>query len=463
MVKALLEKHQIPAVVIEPATVFLRAGKQTADSVVSGVLLRAALTRGRAVVVVFERCDELVPMDSRDECLVWLVAQWAGRQRQAAGDSHDQWHGNVRYVATTARPLDHLHGLWRAAFADACHLTIQPELFSPTERHLLLSNVFLTTTSPELVGEAVRCTGGFLPCDLHLLARQLSHCSSPSGLAAAAAEIRDEMLTMGRIRRQEIEYVAWDDVYGQDLAKGELVRLAQLLTDPAHRRLYNERGLEWPRGVVLYGPPGTGKTRLARAMAHSGQAHFMALSLSELVHAEVGASEAALREVFATARRLQPTIVFLDELDALVAEPHQDHVQSVSARLMLQLCEELDELGRRGAEPTGPGEPEDLVLVLGATNLLDALPAALLQYGRLGRQIHVGPLTVQEQARMLSRELSKIDMDVGADAILPHLTGPDRTGAQVVQLLDRFKGDLFTANVHQDPVNLFAAFIKDAG
>lgn len=454
MIGTLLRRHQIRTVTVDPAMVFLQAGKQTTSDMIDRLLLEASLRRGMTMVV-FKRCHELLPMDSDDEHLAHLIWRWICHQTHSVPappeTKNSLGNGNIYYLATTTRSVDRLHCLWRGAFASQCHLTIQPESFASVDRCILLKRVFLAEANLVLEEEDImRYTGGFLPCDLQLLAKRLA-CDRSADIRSAAAEIRDEMPASRRTSLRELEPVSWNEIYGQTAAKEELILLSHLLTDLAHRQLYVERGLEWPRGVILHGPPGTGKTKLARAMAYNCQAHFMALSLSELVHAEIGASEAALKDAFATARRLQPAIIFVDELDALVSPTGQGQMQSITAKLMVQLCEEMDELERGPAGQGAPEGPEDLVLVLGATNLLESLPPALLQYGRFGMQLFIGPLTVEEQAQMIGKELSTMGMKVSVEELIPLLGIPaSRTGAQVAQLLDQLKVELFNTSGSQE-------------
>lgn len=152
----------------------------------------------------------------------------------------------------------------------------------------------------------------------------------------------------------------------------EMVELP--LSDPDRfRRL----GVEPPRGVLLYGPPGTGKTLIARAVANEADAHFISVSGPEIVRKYKGESEQRLREVFEEARNQAPTVVFFDELDAIAGARDAD--ADMENRIVAQLLSLMDGLESRGE-----------VVVVGATNRIDAVDPALRRPGRFDREIEVG-------------------------------------------------------------------------
>jgi transitional endoplasmic reticulum ATPase len=142
--------------------------------------------------------------------------------------------------------------------------------------------------------------------------------------------------------------------------------------------LYQQTKARAPRGILLWGPPGTGKTLLAKAVAAQAQANFIAVNGPELLSRWVGASELAVRELFAKARQASPCVVFLDEIDTLAPARGGVTDGGVSDRLVGQLLTEMD--GLRGT---------DQVLVIGATNRRPVLDPALLRSGRLDLQFKV--------------------------------------------------------------------------
>ncbi len=234
-------------------------------------------------------------------------------------------------------------------------------------------------------------TGGYVGADLKglcqaaafaALRRQvpdLSHVPSDLQVSQADFERALKQIYPSVLRSVQIESpeVSWEQIGGLEEAKQTLREAVEgVLTSP---ELYAWARARAPRGVLLSGPPGTGKTLLAKAVASQAQANFIALSGAELVTKWVGASEQAIRELFARARQASPCVIFIDELDTLAPARGRNAGDSgVSDRIMGQLLTELD--GVRPAEG---------VLLIGATNRKDSIDPALLRAGRLELHIRV--------------------------------------------------------------------------
>lgn len=190
----------------------------------------------------------------------------------------------------------------------------------------------------------------------------------------AIAEIKPSVLRSVEIESPD---VAWDDIGGLEEIKQTLQESVegQLL----YPELYQQTGAKAPRGILLWGPPGTGKTLLAKAVASQARANFIAVSGSELLSRWVGASEQAVRDLFAKARQAAPCVIFIDEIDTL-APARGRHVgdSGISDRVVGQLLTELD-----GVQTAAN------ILLMGATNRPDTLDPALLRAGRLDLQLKV--------------------------------------------------------------------------
>ncbi|OYR45099.1 AAA family ATPase [Halorubrum sp. Hd13] len=186
----------------------------------------------------------------------------------------------------------------------------------------------------------------------------------------------------------EFPSVAWDDVGGLEAAKREIVRAVYWPLEYADR--FERAGIEPPSGVLLYGPPGTGKTLLARAAASLSDANFISVNGPELLDRYVGASEQAVRDLFATARENAPAVVFFDEVDAISPKRRSDDT-GAGERVVSQLLTELDGL-----------EPLTDVVVVAATNRPDMIDEALLRPGRIEKTVET-PLPDEPARREILR------------------------------------------------------------
>jgi transitional endoplasmic reticulum ATPase len=177
---------------------------------------------------------------------------------------------------------------------------------------------------------------------------------------------------------------------------GNMVDVKQSLTEAVLWPLrypdsFARLGVEPPRGVLLYGPPGGGKTFLVRALAGTGALNVFAVKGAELMDKWVGESERAVRELFRRAAEAAPSLIFLDEIDALAPRRGQSSDSGVADRVVAALLTELD-----GVEPMRE------VVVLGATNRPELVDPALLRPGRLERRVYVPPPDAEARAAILT-------------------------------------------------------------
>jgi transitional endoplasmic reticulum ATPase len=176
----------------------------------------------------------------------------------------------------------------------------------------------------------------------------------------------------------EIPKVVWDDVGGLDDARQEIKEAVEWPLKFPEK--FEKMSIRPPRGILLYGPPGTGKTLLAKAVANESSANFISVRGPQLLSKWVGESEKAIREVFKKARQVSPSIIFLDELDAIAPIRGSDFGSKTSERVINQLLTELDGI-----------EVLKNVVVIAATNRPEIIDPALIRSGRFDRLVFVGP------------------------------------------------------------------------
>jgi len=213
------------------------------------------------------------------------------------------------------------------------------------------------------------------------------------------------------------------DVHGVDEAKGELQELVEYLKNPEK---FKRLGAQLPTGLLMVGPPGTGKTLLARAVAGEAGVPFFYQSGASFEEKYVGVGAARIRNLFETARRRAPCVVFVDELDAVGARRDDNTASSAPSSALAQLLTELD-----GFQSSGD------VVLLAATNLPDMLDPALTRPGRLDRQLAVSLPDLQGRRAILQYHLeAKPAVSPEADALALARSTPGFSGADLANLIN---------------------------
>ena len=192
--------------------------------------------------------------------------------------------------------------------------------------------------------------------------------------------------------------ISWDDIGGLEPVKKKLRELVEMPL--LHPNVFSTMKLKPSTGILLYGPPGTGKTLLAKAIANECQANFIAVKGPEIFSKWLGESEQGIRHAFHIARQVAPSVLFFDQLDAIAPVRGSDEGTKTTERVVSQLLAEMDGI-----------EPLSKVVVIGATNRLEALDRALLRPGRFGLHQLVPLPNRAERAAIFKIQLRGIPLD----------------------------------------------------
>lgn len=228
----------------------------------------------------------------------------------------------------------------------------------------------------------------------------------------------DPMVSVMKVEKAPLESYA--DIGGLDQQVQEIKEAVELpLTHP---ELYEEIGIRPPKGVILYGPPGTGKTLLAKAVANQTSATFLRVVGSELIQKYLGDGPKLVRELFRVAEDLAPSIVFIDEIDAVGTKRYDSHSggEKEIQRTMLELLNQLDGFDSRGD-----------VKVIMATNRIETLDPALIRPGRIDRKIEFPLPDIKTKRRIFQIHTSKMTLaeDVNMEEFV--MTKDDLSGADI--------------------------------
>ncbi|MBU3907390.1 MAG: CDC48 family AAA ATPase [Nanoarchaeota archaeon] len=177
------------------------------------------------------------------------------------------------------------------------------------------------------------------------------------------------------VSEEKIPEITYEDIGG---LTDEIKKIREMVEIPLkHPEIFEKLGVEPPKGVLLHGPPGTGKTLLAKAVANETEAHFILLNGPEIMSKFYGESEKRIRDIFEEAEKTAPSIIFIDEIDA-IAPKREESYGEVERRVTSQLLTMMDGLKGRGK-----------VIVIGATNRINAIDPALRRPGRFDRELSI--------------------------------------------------------------------------
>ena len=236
----------------------------------------------------------------------------------------------------------------------------------------------------------------------------------------------------------EIPDVTWNDIGGMESVKREVQEAVEWPLK--YPQIFSHLKTKEPKGILLFGPPGTGKTLIAKAVAHESECNFISVKGPELMSKWVGESEKGIRDIFRKARQASPSIIFFDEIDALLPKrgSHMDSTH-VTESVVSQILTEMDGI-------------EDLhnVTIIAATNRADMLDEAVLRPGRIERHIYVRPPNASERKQIFEVYLSD------GDLILTSSVNVD----DLVQRTDGYVGADIEALVREAKLAAMREFIR---
>lgn len=223
--------------------------------------------------------------------------------------------------------------------------------------------------------------------------------------------------------KKQGKHITFKDVAGQEGAKREVQEIVDFLKNP---KKYTDLGGKIPRGALLVGPPGTGKTLLAKAVAGEADVPFFSISGSDFVEMFVGVGASRVRDLFRQAKEKAPSIIFIDEIDAVGRARGKNPAMGGNderENTLNQLLTEMDGFS-----------PNSGIIVMAATNRVDILDKALLRAGRFDRQIHVDLPDLSERKAIFLVHMKPLKMDETVDVDLMSRQTPGFSGADIANV-----------------------------
>ena len=371
----------------------------------SGVTLRVAEAHGRDVGRGIARIDPKVMEEAG--LTTGDVVEIAGKRRTVAivwpGYPEDYGRGLIRidgYIRQNAGvSIDEKVTIKKVEAKKAARITLAPR----EPLRILGAEEYLL----QLLEGRVVTRGDNIP--IGIMGRKIELTVISVQPPAPAVIITPEtriVISEGKVEAvREVPRVTYEDIGGLSDAIRKIREMVELPLK--YPELFERLGVEAPKGVLLYGPPGTGKTLLAKAVANETNAAFFSISGPEIMSKYYGESEERLREIFRQAEENAPSIIFIDEIDA-IAPKREEVTGEVEKRVVSQLLALMDGLKPRGR-----------VVVIGATNRPNALDPALRRPGRFDREIEIG--VPNKQGRLEILQIHTRGMPLADDVDLEYL------------------------------------------
>ena len=292
-----------------------------------------------------------------------------------------------------------------------------PQLMAELEAKKVDVAAVSTETSP-LLSTLVYLLPWLLILGVWIMMTRGIKSQGPGGMMGGFAKSGAKMYSTQKVN------VTFADVAGMEEAKQELREVVEYLKDP---KKFQRIGGKVPKGVLLVGPPGTGKTLLARAVAGEAGVTFFSISASQFIEMFVGVGASRVRDLFAGARKEAPSIIFIDELDAVgrsrgagFGGGHDEREQTLN-----QLLSEMDGF-----------DPHEEVVVMAATNRPDVLDSALLRPGRFDRRVVIERPDWRDREKILHVYARKVKLSDDVDLAVIAKGTPGMTGADLENLMN---------------------------
>eukprot|EP00730_Choanoeca_flexa_P001888 TRINITY_DN10826_c0_g1_i5.p1 TRINITY_DN10826_c0_g1~~TRINITY_DN10826_c0_g1_i5.p1 ORF type:complete len:714 (+),score=101.96 TRINITY_DN10826_c0_g1_i5:152-2143(+) len=419
LVKTLAARCNLRLMVIEPSAVFGSYMGESEANLRRLFAKAAALAHHEPCLLFFDELDALCPKRSDSSSTESrLVAQMLTLLDGLSS------RGQLIILAATNRPNALDPALRRPGRLDK--EIVMPPLQEEERLAILQHHTAGMALEPQVQLPIIAYkTQGYVGADLAAVCREAGMLALRADAVAITqshfeAAVKAVVPSGNRRDQVTVTAVTWDSIGGLDDVKHKLQQAAEWPLK--HRDVFARFNLKPPRGILMYGPPGCSKTTMARAIATSCQATFLTLNGAQIFSPYVGDSEAEIRRIFQRARAAAPSILFLDEVDALVGK-RSSSGRSVAARVLSTLLNEMD-----GIESAGH------VLVLAATNRPDQLDAAFLRPGRIDRSVFIPPPDLLGRQKIFQAVTSSmpVDPDVDFESLARQTEG--YTGADIKSL-----------------------------
>ncbi len=247
----------------------------------------------------------------------------------------------------------------------------------------------------------------------------------PKGPVIVGPDTKIEISNEPAKNFERIPDISYEDIGGLD---EEIRKIREMVELPLRNpEIFEQLGIEPPKGVLLYGPPGTGKTLLAKAVANESDANFISLVGSEIMSKWVGEAEKKIRDIFEEAEKKAPTIIFIDEIDS-IAPKREEVTGEVERRVVAQLLSSMDGLKSRGK-----------VIVIGATNRPNSIDPALRRPGRFDREIEIGVPDKAGREKILKIHTRNMPLYTIKDAIKNLKDATEKEKEELFEIINKYR------------------------